>query len=211
MRRCACEYDRPIASASHADCRYLGRPWRSISARTQGDGQGGASPAAAVASGLRRVLGGAHPLWSSDWMHCLFVMISATNSPDLVRNVLICYVCRRRVDRQARFCQNDPGSRRGEFSTQPKVDSVSSVSHRTARAEQRRRLGEPLRPQRLGPSLARTLPDRAAASRRGRSRPISPTSSAGRPATCPARRRSPARGQRAGPESQAVAVDRRTD
>src|SRR4051812_40952472 len=34
IRRCAWEYESPIASASQADCRYFGRPWRSISART---------------------------------------------------------------------------------------------------------------------------------------------------------------------------------
>jgi hypothetical protein len=34
IRRCACEYDSPIASASHADWRYFGSPWRSIRART---------------------------------------------------------------------------------------------------------------------------------------------------------------------------------
>jgi len=33
--RCACAYDRPIASASQADWRYFGSPWRSSSARTQ--------------------------------------------------------------------------------------------------------------------------------------------------------------------------------
>ena len=35
IRRCACEYDRPRASASQGDCRYFGSPWRSIRARTQ--------------------------------------------------------------------------------------------------------------------------------------------------------------------------------